>query len=184
MYFSVESKCNYLLLNTFLSIRVRIIRNLGENGIPFLTLKSKLGLHYVVHTNSKTSLEKLTLTVVEMQQLPEIEETDSEQNISYPKGQKMQVGEKYVQTSRLKKNNWILSFTITKATYNSKLKRWIWNGHNIRRFCGNDYNCWVCSTYFSNGALYWMRQLLIFKSNFVKNRCSLSNRNFPIALGD
>ena len=43
----------------------------------FLKLKSKLRLYHVVFTTPKTSPEKLTLTVVEMQQLPDIEETDS-----------------------------------------------------------------------------------------------------------
>ena len=43
----------------------------------FLKLKSKLGLHLVVLTNSKTSPEKFALTVVEMQQLPDIGNTGS-----------------------------------------------------------------------------------------------------------
>ena len=42
------------------------IRNL------FLELKTKLGLYHVVFTTPKTSAEKFTLTVVEMQQLPDI----------------------------------------------------------------------------------------------------------------
>ena len=56
--------------------------NIGENRILFLKLKSKLGLYHVVLTTPKTSPEKLTLTVVEMQQLPEIEKTDSKEEIS------------------------------------------------------------------------------------------------------
>ena len=36
-----------------------------------------MGLQHVVRTTPKTSLVKLTLTVVEMQQLPDIEKTDS-----------------------------------------------------------------------------------------------------------
>ena len=38
------------------------------NGNFFLRLKSELGLHHVVLTTPKTSLEKLTLNVIEMQQ--------------------------------------------------------------------------------------------------------------------
>ena len=48
----------------------------------FLSLKSKLGHYHVVLTTSKTSREKLTLTVVQTQQLPDIEKTDSKEEIS------------------------------------------------------------------------------------------------------
>ena len=57
-------------------------RNIGDNRNLNLKLKSKLGLYHVVHTTPKTSPEKLSLTVVEMQQLPDIEKTDSEEEIS------------------------------------------------------------------------------------------------------
>ena len=50
--------------------------NIGDNRNLFLKLKSKLGLYHVVLTTPKTSPEKLTLTVVEMQQKPDIEKTD------------------------------------------------------------------------------------------------------------
>ena len=49
---------------------------------PFLKLKSKLGLYHVVLTTPKTSPEKITLTEVEMQQLPDIEKIDSQEEIS------------------------------------------------------------------------------------------------------
>ena len=47
--------------------------NIGDNRKLFHKLKSKLGLHHLVLTTPKTSPEKLTLTVVKMQELPEIE---------------------------------------------------------------------------------------------------------------
>ena len=56
--------------------------NIGDNRNLFLKLKSKLGLYHVVLTTPKTSPEKLTLTVVEMQQLSDIEKTDSKAEIS------------------------------------------------------------------------------------------------------
>ena len=56
--------------------------NIGDNRNLFLKLKSKLGLYHVVLTTPKTSPEKLTLTVVEMQQLQEIEKIDSKEEIS------------------------------------------------------------------------------------------------------
>ena len=56
--------------------------NIGDNRNLFLKLKSKLGLYHVVLTTPKTSLEKLTMTVVKMQQLPDIEKTDSTKEVS------------------------------------------------------------------------------------------------------
>ena len=52
-------------------------RNIGENRNLFPKLKSKLGLYHVVLTTPKTSRKEITLTSVEMQQLPEIEKLDS-----------------------------------------------------------------------------------------------------------
>ena len=56
--------------------------NIGDNRHLCLKLKSKLGLFHVVLTTPKTSPEKLTLTVVEMQKLPNIEKTDSKEELS------------------------------------------------------------------------------------------------------
>ena len=56
--------------------------NIGDNRNLFLELKSNLGLCHVVLTIPKTSPEKITLTVVEMQQLPDVEKTDSKKEIS------------------------------------------------------------------------------------------------------
>ena len=55
--------------------------NIGDNRNLFLKLKSKLGLYHVVLTTPKFSPEKLTLPVVEMQQLQDIEKTDSKEEI-------------------------------------------------------------------------------------------------------
>ena len=56
--------------------------NIVDDRNLFLKLKSKLGLYHVVRTTPKTSPEKLTLTVVEMQQLPDFENTDSKEKTS------------------------------------------------------------------------------------------------------
>ena len=56
--------------------------NIGDNKNLFLKLKSKMGLYHAVLTTPKTSPEKLTMTVVEMKQLPDIEKTDSREEIS------------------------------------------------------------------------------------------------------
>ena len=55
---------------------------IGDNRNLLLKLKSKLGLYRVVLTTAETSPEKLTLTLVEIQQLPDIENTDSKEEIS------------------------------------------------------------------------------------------------------
>ena len=56
--------------------------NIGENRNLFLKLKSKLGLYHVVLTTPKTSPENITLTLVEMEQCPEIKKVDSMNEIS------------------------------------------------------------------------------------------------------
>ena len=55
------------------------IRNL------FLKLKSKVQLYQIVLTFPKTSPEKHTLTAVEVQLIPNIEKTDSENETLLPK---------------------------------------------------------------------------------------------------
>ena len=55
--------------------------NIGDNRNLFLKLKTKLGLYHV-ELRSKDSPEKITLTLVETQQLPDIEKVDSKDEIS------------------------------------------------------------------------------------------------------
>ena len=55
--------------------------NIGDNRNLCLKLKTKLGL-YQVELTSKDSPEKITLTLVETLQLPDIEEADSKDEIS------------------------------------------------------------------------------------------------------
>ena len=55
--------------------------NIGDSGNLFLKLKAKVGLHHV-ELRSKDSLEKITLTLVETQQSPDIEKTVSKDEIS------------------------------------------------------------------------------------------------------
>ena len=55
--------------------------NNGENRNLFLKLKTKLGLYHV-ELKSKDSPEKITLTLVEPQQLQDIEKVDSKDEIS------------------------------------------------------------------------------------------------------
>ena len=55
--------------------------NIGDNRNLFLKPKTKMGL-YFVELRSKDSLEKITLTLVETQQLADIEKADSKHEIS------------------------------------------------------------------------------------------------------
>ena len=55
--------------------------NIGDNRNLFLKLKTKLGLYHV-ELRSKDSPETITPTLVETQQLPDIEEVDSKDEIS------------------------------------------------------------------------------------------------------
>ena len=55
--------------------------NIGDNRNLFLKLKTKLGLYHV-ELKSKDSPKKITLTLVETQQLPDVEEVDSKDEIS------------------------------------------------------------------------------------------------------
>ena len=69
-------------LYRYFTIQVKMSWNIEDYKNFFLKLKSRLGLHHVVLTTPKTSPEKFTLTVVEMQQLPDIEKTNSKEEIS------------------------------------------------------------------------------------------------------
>ena len=55
--------------------------NIGDNRNLFLQLKTKLGLYHV-ELESKDSRGKITLTLVETQQLPDIKKDDSKDEIS------------------------------------------------------------------------------------------------------
>ena len=55
--------------------------NIEDNRNLFLKLKTKLGLYHVELRKPKDSPEKITLTLVETQQLPEIDKTDSKDEI-------------------------------------------------------------------------------------------------------
>ena len=54
----------------------RMSWNIGENSNLFLRLKTNLGLYHVVLTTPKSSPTKITLTIAEFQQLPELEQCE------------------------------------------------------------------------------------------------------------
>ena len=48
----------------------------------------------------------------------------------------------------------------------------IWKRQNTSHFCPKEFISWATLTYSTSGALYWMKQLFIIKTNYVKNGCS------------
>ena len=73
--------------------------NIGDNRNLFLKLKTKLGLYHV-ELRSKYSTGKITVTLVEIQQLPDIEKVDSKDEISCLKWT-IYNGRKYASTFKL-----------------------------------------------------------------------------------
>ena len=112
-----KKKFHLFILHHYFPIQVKMSWNIGGNRNLFLKLKSKLGLYHVVVTTPKTSPEKLTLTVVEKQQLPDIEKTDSKEEISCLKWTKYNGSGRYVWTFRLIQTSWILSCSVTETIY-------------------------------------------------------------------
>ena len=55
--------------------------NIGEDRNNFLKQKTKLGLYHVEHRKPKDSIQKITLTLVLTQQLPDFEKADSKVEI-------------------------------------------------------------------------------------------------------
>ena len=169
----------------FLSIGVRMSWNIGENWNLFLKFKSKLELHHVVLSTPKTSPEKITLTLVEMQQLPEIEKVDSKNEISCLK-RTIYNGRRKVCISfktDVNKLNIVVHRTVTETIHMSKTLKWSWNWLNTKNSYLNEYIYWVTMMYSLSGALYWMKQLFIIKVNFIKNGCSFPHEHFPIVPG-
>ena len=75
--------------------------NIGDNRNFFLKLKTKLGLYHIELKKPKDSPGKNMLTLVETQQLPDIERVDSKDEISCFKGQFTMVEEKCASTFEL-----------------------------------------------------------------------------------
>ena len=158
--------------------------NIVDNRKLSLNLKSKLGLYHLILSAPKTSPKKLTLTVVEMQQLPHIEETDSKEEISCLKrtlynGRRKAYVNIQTDTDKLKivvyryrnnlypKDNEVI---LKLSEYESLLAKRV-------------YLLRATLIYSTSGALYWMKQLFIIKTISVKNVCSLSTEHFSIVPG-
>ena len=72
----LSQKLQHYTLHYFFANQIRMSWNVAVNGNLLFKLKFDLGFHQIVLTIPKISPEKLTLTVVEKQHLPDIEKTD------------------------------------------------------------------------------------------------------------
>ena len=71
----------------------------------------------------------------------------------------------------VKLTSWTLSCTVTEIFYTSKIMKLIWKWQKTSHFWQNKFISWATLTYSTSGALYWTKQLLIIKTNSVKNGC-------------
>ena len=85
-------------------------------------------------------------------------------------------GQKYVWTSGLIQTSWLLSCTVTATISTSILRKLT----KKQRSWKNEYIYCVTLTYFPSDALYWMKELFVIKTNFVKNEWYLSSDHFQI----
>ena len=149
--------------------------NIGDNRNLFLKLKTKLGLYHV-ELKSKDSPEKITLTLVETQQLPDIEKSDSRDEISCLKWT-IYNGRRKVcinfQTDTDKVN--IVVYRYRNNMYLKDTEMDLKLTEYKKRFLLSAFTSWATLTFSTSGALYWMKQLFINKTDSGKDGCSLSN---------
>ena len=143
--------------------------SIGENRTLFLRLKTKLELYHVELTKPKKSPEEITLTLVEIQQLPGFEKADSKDEISCLKWT-IYNGRKNVcfsfQTDTNKVNMVVYCYpnnTYLKDT-EMELKLTEYKKLHSKRGYLLSYTDIFLST-----ALYWMKQLFIVKTNSVND---------------
>ena len=87
------------------------------NGNLFLKVKTKMWLYKVDLWKLKYSPGKITLTLVETQQLPDSQKADSKEDFFAWNGQFTMVGEKCASFFKLIQTRWILSYTAIKTTH-------------------------------------------------------------------
>ena len=147
---------------------------------PLFQTKKKLGLYQVVLTTPQTSFKNLRPTVVVLQQVPDIEKTKSNEEIScinwtiYNDVIKVCVN---FQTGTDKFNAVVCRYRkslylkddevdLNETKYQSLWAKWV--------------QYWATIIYSTSTSLYWMKKLFIIRTISVKNECTLSIENFPI----
>ena len=154
--------------------------NIGDNRTLFLEQKTKLGLCHVQLRNPKDSPEKITLFLVETQHLPDFEEADSKDGISCLKwsiynGRRNVWNNFQTDTDKVSIvvyrhwNNTYLKDTEMELKLTEYEKLWF-----------SAFTTRATLTFSLSAALYWMKQLFIFDSNFFANGRYHSCKQFPI----
>ena len=157
--------------------------NIGDDQSIFLKLKSNLRFHLIVLTTQKTSPENLTLSVVEKQQLLDIEQTDSQEEISCLKKTT------YIDRRKVCVNFKTDTDNLNIVVYSYRNYLYL-KDYAVDLKLTEDHLLLTKRVYllsvigvFTSSAFYWMIQLFITKTIFVKNRFSLSNEHFAIVPG-
>ena len=142
-----------------------------------------MGLCHAVLTNPQSSTEKLTVTVVEMQQLADIKKTDSKTEVSCLKwtiynGRRKLYVNFQIDTDKL---NFVVycyrnSLYLKDNEVDLKVKEY-------QSLLANVVYLLSSLTYSTSGALYRMKQLFKNKTNLARNGCSFPNEHFPISPG-
>ena len=140
--------------------------NIGENRNLFLKLKTKLGLYNVeLRSKPKDSPEKNTLTLIDTQQLPDIETIESKDEISCLKW--------IIYNGRRKVG---INFQVYADTVNIVVYRYRNNTYlkdtemelkliEYKKLLAKRVYLWSYIDIFYKRALYLMKQLFIFKTN-------------------
>ena len=173
----------FTLYYHFPSIAVRMSWNNGENRNLFLKLKSKLGLYHVVLTTPITSPEKITLTLVEMQQLPEIQKVDSQNEISCLKW-RIYNGRRKVcisfKTDMNKLN--IVVYRYQNSTYVKDTEMELKLTEYEKLLSKRVYLLSYIDVFFKR-CIVLDETTVHIEVNFIKNGCSFPHEHFPIAPG-
>ena len=141
-----------------------------------------MGLYHVELKEPKCSPEKIRLTLVETQQLPDIEKDDSKDEISglkrtiYISRRKLCIN---FQTERDKGN--IVVYRCRNNTYLKDTEMELKLTEYEKLLAKFVYLLGYIDIFLS-AALYWMKQLFIIDSNSVANGPSPSCKHFPILL--
>ena len=90
---------------------------------------------------------------------------------------------KKFKTDTEKLNTVCISLEVTETIRTSKITRRTWSWQKTSFSWQYQFVYSVTLTYFPSGALYWMDQLFIINTNFVKEGRFLSNEHFLIITG-
>ena len=144
--------------------------NIGNKRNLFLKLKTKLRINHV-ELRSKDSPGKITQTLVETQQLPDIEKADSRDEIS---GLKWSV---YNGRRKVSINFQTDTDKVNTVVYGNRNNTYLKDTEMDLKL--TRYKKILAKRVYLlseiDGALYWTKQLFLIKTNSDKDGCSRSN---------